>query len=90
MARPLSPMARSLPDDSTMIRAEMRFERVVMVWRVVRVDQSRPWFPVFLTGRMGGLMGATGPERCQFAALRTWSKVSIRPSLTRKAVSPLA
>ena len=31
------------PVDSTAIRAEIRFERVVMVWRVLRVVQSRPW-----------------------------------------------
>ena len=42
MARPWSPIARSFPLDSTMMSALMRFEMVVMVWTVVRVEQSRP------------------------------------------------
>jgi hypothetical protein len=40
-----------LPEDSTMIRAVIRLEMVVMVWKVVRVGQSRPW------------LGGIGPTR---------------------------
>ena len=49
----MSPMAMSLPDDSTMIRALMRLEMLVMVWRVLRVvEPVAPLVPDFLTGGM--------------------------------------
>ncbi len=62
MALPLSPIAMSLPELATMIRALMRLEMVVMVWRVLRVvEPVAPLVPDFLTGGMGGLMGTAMP-----------------------------